>query len=136
MSSKNVQSRGGQAKVIKDAHCVLAIEGLRIKSFIGCLPEEGLKPQWIEIDCYLFFAQAPDGLTSDKLSGTVCYAHCVEIIRKTAGEKHYCLIEHLAYCIREQLVCFLPPGISVSIRVNKMYPPDRDIKHGVSFTLA
>jgi dihydroneopterin aldolase len=110
------------------------VEGLRLDLFVGCLPEEKLQRQPVDIDFFLFFLDPPQGCISDHLEETICYAHCVEVIRKMVYKKHFHLIEHLGAQIHAALVNSVPKEVFIQVRVTKVHPPLHEIKKGVSFT--
>lgn len=113
---------------------VLSVTGLRLNLFVGCLAEEKLCRQPVDIDFSFFFPAAPKGCASDKLDETICYARCIAVIREMTQKRHFYLLEHLGFEIHTALSDVVPEDVCIQVRVTKPHPPLPEVNGGVSFT--
>ena len=95
----------------------IRINGLRVNTIIGCLPEERERRQEITIDVELG-ADLSKAAASDRLADTVNYAELEERIHTLAETSKFRMIEALAGAVG-RLVLEYGPAETVRVRVEK-----------------
>ena len=79
----------------------IGIERLKVKMSVGIYAGEKRKLQEVFVTAHLYFAKAP--VEKDAMEHSVDYDKLSETIRAVAAERHYELIENLAYHTGEAL---------------------------------
>ena len=103
---------------------VLAINRLRLETIIGCLPEEKIAPQTIEITVRLFFDTPPETCKSDNISNTVCYGTLCKAIEKHCTTNTTTdTIEHLSKTLYDLIRQHIPTPTNAWLKVSKLSPP-------------
>lgn len=99
----------------------IAVEGILVYAYHGCLEEESRIGQEYRVDVYMEvdFSQAAK---SDELSETVDYCQVYEIVKQEMQIRSK-LIEQVAWRIHENLRKEIPLIQSLRVRVTKFNPP-------------
>ena len=114
---------------------LLELSGARLWVRLGCGADERARPQAVDLDLAVRFAELPAACESDKLEDTVCYAELVERARERVRGRKFQLLERLAHELFAQLRPLVPPGAELCLRVTKLRPPIEELSGGVSFAL-
>jgi len=114
---------------------LLEFNGARLWPRLGCGAEERARPQAVDLDVAVRFAEPPPACESDKLGDTVCYADLIEAARAAVAGQEFHLVERLAHELYAALRPLVPPGAELWLRVTKLHPPVADLAGGVAFSL-
>ncbi len=114
---------------------VLEFRGARLEVQLGCTDSERARPQAVDLDLAIRFAELPSACTSDKLADTVCYAELIEVARSLCAGREFHLVERLAHELFGRLRVLVPPGADLWLRVTKLHPPVDGLAGGVAFSL-
>ena len=114
---------------------VLEFNGARLSVRLGCGAEERARPQPVDLDVAIRFAELPSACESDKLGDTVCYAALIEAARAAVAGREFHLVERLAHELCATLRPLVPPGAELWLRVTKLHPPVLGLSGGVAFSL-
>lgn len=100
---------------------------------LGCSAEERARPQEIRVSAELRFHEAPQGVASDELSGTICYGKICEAFRRHVEGKEFHLIEKLAGDFRKIMEQIVEGRAATMVCVHKVAPPIQGLLGGVEF---
>jgi dihydroneopterin aldolase len=100
---------------------------------IGCTPEEHKEQQKVSFDVIIQFAQLPNACLTDNLPDSYCYAQITAEIAEICHQKHYKLIEHLAYSVFDAIKKMLKPQDKLFLRAHKLKPPVNNLEGGAAF---
>ena len=114
---------------------LLEFRGARLAVRLGCGAEERARPQPVDLDVSVRFAELPPACETDKLEDTICYADLIEAARARVAGHEFKLVEHLAYELLGTLRPLVPPSAELWLRVTKLHPPVEGLSGGVSFAL-
>jgi dihydroneopterin aldolase len=114
---------------------LLEFKGARLEVRLGCGAEERARPQAVDLDVAVRFAELPPACESDKLSDTVCYADLIAAARAHVAGREFHLVEKLAYELAAVMRPLVPAGSELWLRVTKLRPPVDGLSGGVSFSL-
>ena len=125
----------------------LSIDNFRLLISVGCEPLEKNRLQYVDITLKLIPQGAPpEACQTDNLADTICYAELCKVMRETATQKHFEMIEHLAQKLMESLKLYVAktrskgstqgaPPLDFELAVKKLNPPIEGLLGGVTFTL-
>jgi len=114
---------------------VLGFRGARLEVRLGCTASERARPQAVDLDLSVRFAELPGACTSDDLEDTVCYAELIEAARSVCAGREFQLLERLAHELFRRLQPLVPPGAELWLRATKLHPPVDGLTGGVAFSL-
>lgn len=114
---------------------VLEFRGARLDVRLGCSDAERARPQAVDLDVAVRFAELPRACESDDLSHTVCYADLIDAARAACAGREFKLVERLAHELHARLRPLVPAGAALWLRVTKLHPPVEGLAGGVSFAL-
>jgi len=114
---------------------VLEFRGARLDVLLGCTAGERARPQPVDLDVAVRFAELPGACTSDRLAETVCYAELIDAARALCAGREFHLVERLAHELFVHLRALLPPGAELWLRATKLHPPVDGLAGGVAFSL-
>jgi 7,8-dihydroneopterin aldolase/epimerase/oxygenase len=114
---------------------LLEFKGARLAVRLGCGAEERARPQAVDLDLVVRFAELPPACESDKLEDTVCYAALIDAARALVRGREFHLVEKLAHELVGVFRPLVPPGAELWLRVTKLSPPVAELSGGVSFAL-
>lgn len=116
--------------------CRTRLHTLTLPVHIGVGDEERRHTQNIVIDCEVKHQVAPMGLSSDKITDTVCYHTMAQVITATATHKPRALLEHLAFDIILALKEHFSEKLLYRIVIHKPNAPVEHLAGGASFELS
>lgn len=114
---------------------LLEFRGARLSVRLGCGTDERARPQPVDLDVSVRFAERPAACETDKLEDTICYADLIEAARARVSGSEFKLVEHLAHELLGTLRPLVPPSAELWLRVTKLEPPVEGLAGGVSFAL-
>jgi dihydroneopterin aldolase len=114
---------------------VLEFRGARLEVRLGCSAAEREKPQAVDLDLAVRFAELPIACASDKLEDTLCYAELIDAARAACAGREFHLVERLAHELFGRLRVLVPPGAELWLRATKLRPPVEGLSGGVAFSL-
>lgn len=107
---------------------VIAVNGIRVFAYHGCLPEEARIGGQYRVDI-LVEGDLNMAERSDELSDTVDYGRITTVVKEQMAERSK-LIEHVARRILDTLKAEWPRGFQFQVRVVKERPPvNGDVDH-------
>ncbi|WP_151193365.1 dihydroneopterin aldolase [Cysteiniphilum sp. JM-1] len=93
--------------------------------YLGVYDFEQEQLQQVKLDLIISYHKAPTGCVSDDLNETICYASINELLLKTARQKRYQLIEHLAQSLLDALKKMLEAyKVDIYLELHKKPPLD------------
>ena len=113
----------------------LEFNGARLSVRLGCGDEERSRPQAVDLDVAIRFAELPAACETDKLGDTVCYAELIDAARDAVAGREFHTVERLAHELFSTLRPLVPPGAELWLRATKLHPPVADLSGGVAFSL-
>ena len=114
---------------------LLEFRGARLSVHLGCGADERARPQPVDLDVSVRFAEPPAACESDKLEDTICYADLIEAARARVARREFKLVERLAHELFLALRPLVPADAELALRVTKLQPPVDALAGGVSFAL-
>jgi 7,8-dihydroneopterin aldolase/epimerase/oxygenase len=99
----------------------IAVEGIRLYAYHGCLEEESKIGQEYQVDIYID-TDFSGAVNSDELNLTVDYCQVYDIVKQEMQIRSK-LIERVASRIQVHLLKEIPSIQSVRVRVTKFNPP-------------
>ena len=118
------------------SHSELTIRGIALPIRLGCLSDERLNPQPVEIDVTIRFETPPPGMVTDRLEDTVCYDSLLGAIKEAVSDREFSLVEHLTNEIYTALKRIVESRHELRVTVRKVSPPIPEITKGAEFTVA
>lgn len=113
----------------------LRIEDFSVPVRLGCSPQERAQPQEVRFTIELRFDEAPAGVATDSLDGTVCYADLCQVLRDLAQGREFQLIEKLAADAYRVLREICGAGPRLAVQVHKVRPPIEGLLGGSRYRL-
>jgi 7,8-dihydroneopterin aldolase/epimerase/oxygenase len=116
---------------------VMNIKDYEVYVNLGCEESEQAYVQPVLVDIKIDYDVAVLGCVSDKLAEATDYVVVTNIIKKTATQKKYHLVEHLTHqCFLEIQNLLKQNQVSgeMALTVTKVRVPVENLKSGVSFT--
>ncbi|GAX88634.1 dihydroneopterin aldolase [Effusibacillus lacus] len=107
------------------------LQGMDFYAYHGVFPEEARLGQRFTVDLELACNLRRAGKT-DKLEDTLNYVAVYDIVKQTAQEERYNLIETVAETIASRLMEQFAEILSVKVRVTKVTPPIEGIMAGAA----
>ncbi|WP_119327961.1 dihydroneopterin aldolase [Cysteiniphilum halobium] len=93
--------------------------------YLGVYDFEQVQLQQVKLDLIISYHKAPTACMSDDLNETICYATINELLLKTARQKRYQLIEHLAQSLLNALKNMLKAHeVDIYLELHKKPPLD------------
>lgn len=114
---------------------ILEFRGARLEVRLGCSEAERARPQAVDLDVAVRFAELPVACASDKLEDTLCYAELIDAARAACVGREFHLLERLAHELFGRLRALVPPGAELWLRATKLRPPVVGLSGGVAFSL-
>jgi dihydroneopterin aldolase len=114
---------------------ILEFRGARLEVRLGCSEAERARPQPVDLDLAVRFAELPIACASDKLEDTLCYAELIDAARAACAGREFHLVERLAHELFGHLRALVPPGAELWLRTTKLRPPVVGLTGGVAFSL-
>lgn len=99
----------------------VAVEGIRLYAYHGCLEEEARIGGNYIVDVYLE-TDFREAANTDDLAKTVDYCAIYQIAKKEMAQRSK-LIEHVAQRIHNSITAGFPAVASARVRVTKLNPP-------------
>jgi dihydroneopterin aldolase len=99
----------------------IAIEGIELYAYHGCLEEEAKIGSKYRVDVYVDVDYSEAAL-SDDLKQTVDYGQVYDIVKKEMSERSK-LLEHVARRIADSLAVQIPHQAKYKVLVTKYQPP-------------
>ena len=112
---------------------IIAIEGIKLYAYHGCLEEEALTGGRYIVDVFLE-TSLEKAATTDELGETIDYVKVYEIVKAQMAIRSK-LIEHVAKRISEEIKKEFKPLDRVEVRVTKLNPPMNVNVEKVSVTI-
>lgn len=100
----------------------ILIRGLQLPCRIGCLPEERVLAQTLEVDLAIAL-RSNRAARSGKIEDTVCYKTVAEELRELSQKREWALIEQLAEDITMHILEGFPAAFSVELELRKFILP-------------
>jgi len=100
---------------------IIAIEGIKVHAFHGCLPEEEKTGNNFIVDLFIE-TDTTAAEQSDELGDTVDYQQAINLVIREMKQRSK-LLEHVAHRILEKLFLDFPEISSAQIKVQKLNPP-------------
>ena len=113
---------------------VLEIKSLTLPVRLGQDKKERASPQEVVFHITIGFIEPLTEEKTDCLKDSVCYFAVCECVQKLVTQKPFCLIEHVAGEVLENLKNLLPKKTSLKVSVHKVNPPVPFLKGGVCYT--
>jgi len=116
---------------------VLGVRGVELLVHLGCLPEERKEPQLVRYEIFFLFNHLPNGMFTDELTETICYAKVVEILKQAVLDKEFHLIEKLGTdSFLELKKEFKDKDVKIRMHICKVAPPIKEVRTGTTFELS
>jgi dihydroneopterin aldolase len=112
----------------------LRVQALEVPVHLGCLDDERAATQLIRIDVEISFPTAPEACRTDQLADSVNYDTIAAVLRATAADRPYRMLEHFAAVVLGAVRQRVDRSIGLAIVVTK-YPAIEGLTGGVSFTI-
>jgi 7,8-dihydroneopterin aldolase/epimerase/oxygenase len=112
---------------------IIAIEGIRLYAFHGCMDEEGKVGSHYEVNVKIE-ADVEKSTKTDHLADTVDYVHVYEIVKEEMAIRSK-LIEHVAKRILDKLKNECKNVQGAEVTLYKLDPPIHGIVKRVGITL-
>ena len=131
--SPNVRSRGGGVSRMKSFDKVI-LRDVRARAKVGVSEQERAEPQDVLFDVELHLDLAPAG-AADDLSLTPDYVEVPAVLRRTAGERPYHLLETMAEAVASGLLRgFGPERVMVRVRKADLRDADGPLDAAIEIT--
>ncbi len=113
---------------------------LRISEFslqvrLGCSQEERARAQEVRVSVEFRFVSPPQGINSDRLEDTICYARVCQSIRNLTDGREFALLEKLASDLMSILQEFSKGIALVALTVHKVLPPVEGLRGGTVYRI-
>lgn len=115
----------------------LKVNNFEVWVHLGCSAEEQYHSQPVLFSLEIKFLKNLPGSQTDQLKDAVDYVALTEMIKRTAQQKSFQLIEHLNQSVFDHVIAsFRQQHIfaEVSLNIRKIRVPVENLKDGVEFT--
>ncbi len=117
--------------MIQPSFIFLSIKDLSLQVRLGCSAEERQFTQEVRIGAEIQFSRIPQGMISDRLEETICYAEISNAFREWCLHREFALVEKLAYELFVILREMTGADSKVNVSVHKVSPPVEGLTGGV-----
>lgn len=118
----------------RTVHSALTLHRLRFAARLGWSEAERSRPQPVELDIAIRFAEPPGACLTDELEQTVCYDALTSKIRDLLNQESFRLIEYMAQKVYQLIRQNLMRGTEIQVFVRKVSPPIPEMQGGASFS--
>lgn len=101
----------------------LKIEDYVLWVHLGCEPQERGLPQEVRVSVEFRFLVPPEGIYSDHLGQTICYAQVCKALSELVIAEEFALIEKLAQKLWNKIKADFGQGSELRLLVHKVAPP-------------
>jgi dihydroneopterin aldolase len=113
----------------------LSLRDLSLWVRLGCTPEERKQAQEVRIRVDLRFHDAPEGIRSDELKDTICYARLSMAFRERLAGREFQLVERIAAELFEETQKLVEGRALISLVAHKVRPPVEGLTGGVEYRI-
>lgn len=103
---------------------ILKLKDLSLQVRLGCLADERANRQEVRVSVDFRFLSAPEGITTDDLNDTICYAQVSEALKTVLESGEYALIEKMAFdAYRVTKEITKNKNAEILVTIHKVRPP-------------